>query len=266
MTDLLITLGDSWTEGVGCYLPETRESFKLTHTITHQEYLKNRDNFHINGWPTHLQRMLGYEQLVNFGLGGSSIAGVFKNFIDKYDNKDFSVYDNITMVWLLTYPARLGFYSGGEICNITPHDLSTDPVHFKKLRDAYYNFIVDEDDIFREAFFLIKIMNGWCKSRNINFIFSVMDETMSSTISKYYKYDNFFPYVLPNQQKFPHLFSEICGHPNENGYKYIAENMFVFFKEKFSHLINATPAIKYTMLYEGDIINHSRPTIYETVL
>jgi hypothetical protein len=256
MKNLLITLGDSWTEGVGCYSPKTREKFKNSTKLEQQDYIDDRERFHKNGWPIRLQHMLGYEQLINVGRGGSSISGVLKNFIDKYDKKDFSTYDNVVIIWLLTYPARFSFYSGGKIENILSHPHPHEPKETQDLRNTYFNFIKDKGDFFRETFFHVKMMNSWCSVRNINFVFSMMDQCMSININHYYEHDNFFPYILPSNTEFPHLFSEICGHPNEDGYQYIAESMFEQISNKFSHLIISTPPEKYTMVYDGDVIQH----------
>ena len=63
---LLITLGCSFTEGVGCYDPELLKQYPvINEKIKGDIYNKSIGYFHANGWPPRLQQKLNYDRLIN---------------------------------------------------------------------------------------------------------------------------------------------------------------------------------------------------------
>ena len=91
---LLITLGCSWTEGVGCYVPSvyynasTAVTFNDIEPLISKYHDKNKKNFHEFGWPNRLGKKLAFDKVINLGVGGSSNSTAVKiiyEFIEQND-------------------------------------------------------------------------------------------------------------------------------------------------------------------------------------
>jgi hypothetical protein len=72
---LLITLGCSYTEGVGCYESRFLENNNPKPGIFWPDaYEGSRARFHAEGWPAKLQKLLNYDHLINLGKGRLRIS------------------------------------------------------------------------------------------------------------------------------------------------------------------------------------------------
>ena len=75
---ILITLGCSYTEGVGCFDVDLMEKYNTTdyNSLPREQLLIQLDKFHKDGFPNKLGKLLNYDKVINMGLGGSGTSGV----------------------------------------------------------------------------------------------------------------------------------------------------------------------------------------------
>ena len=101
--NLLITLGDSWTEGVGNYEPTALLDYQKN-KISQQELYSISDKlryFYKEAWPTFLSEKLDYD-LINLGQGGDANSATAKKFICDFDENmefDSSKYEKVTVLF-----------------------------------------------------------------------------------------------------------------------------------------------------------------------
>lgn len=239
---LLITMGCSMTEGVGCYDVNTIDDKYLSMTVDDiwvdenikDLYIinqKNADRFHEFGWPNQIGKKLGYDKVINLGLGGSATSSQVKIFFEKYPTETFDDWE-VLIMFMLPEPARFSFYVGEEISHFLPHLGG-------EIEKAYLNLPQNNfEDQLCEQIFYIKIMEEVCKNRNFNFIYFNHDIFVNNTLDIAYKnktnhlklsaVDGML--VRNNKQKYK---SPICHHPNELGYEYIANQIFKCVEDEF---------------------------------
>jgi hypothetical protein len=240
--NLLITIGDSWTEGVGCYDTE----YLLKHTsgqVTAEELYKEsrkRKSFFKNSWPMILSQKLDYD-LLNMGLGGSSNSGAAKRLIytQSPQNTLYSInrieefklaYKKITIIWMLTEDMRFSFYSDK---NVTDYQSWGDnPIYNLYIEKVN---VCDEDGYF-ETIFYLEAVRHYCISQGFNFFYCSGFSNIKN-IMKYYNTENnihnYTEYTqysdMLRETKFfeaPQDVWAFCKHPNELGYKIIADNLY----------------------------------------
>lgn len=238
---LLITLGCSWTEGVGCYEPSVNYnsakelSFKDIEPLIEKYYNKNRDNFHKLGWPNRLGKKLGFDKVVNLGMGGSSNSGAVKILYEYLEKNDISNYETL-VVWLMTEPARFSFYSGGVL-----HDFHNSPEIREPMMDEYLKFIknIKLDPILEQKFYL-KTVENFCKANNLDLVTTSWSETFFDLVKLYHS--KTYLTKTPKLMIPPHTKNEqgylvnwsFCSHPNQEGYEWIANEMVEGIKENHS--------------------------------
>jgi hypothetical protein len=255
---MLITMGDSFTEGIGCYNYEAvglpSDYYK---PITFDLYSASISEFHTKGWPPLLQNILGYDILLNMGLGGSSNSGSMKIFIDKIYNLNILEEYDVTLIWMFTHPYRYSLYHNGNVLNMSPAADYSDSPRLDNLKKAYIEFFDDlEGDTSLETVFLIKTLSILCKGK-CNFL--------TGTFFHSENIENIFPH-LTNSDFFIHnhigeikpvcsdcgkfyctdhpgRVSAHCGHPNHLGYKMIAEKLADVIKKNFNEFIPAKNSI-----------------------
>lgn len=248
---LLITVGDSYTEGVGCYdytMPLNKnENGKIE--FDHQTH-----RFHELGWPNRLGKKLNYNKVINIGNGGSSQSFHLKLFFEKILTRDFTNYD-VLVVWMLTSPERFSFYSDGKISQYYPvndWDVSNE------LERGYLTCIGDiENDSILETIFYIKSMEQICQNNNFKLLITSWDLISFDKIKKIYKSDSYMEETDGPIAFFVHgdYQSKVCGHPNERGYEKYAENMFNSIKKYNSDLINQNYVENFEWEWDGDVLN-----------
>lgn len=248
---LLISMGCSWTEGVGCYDPNTiPPNVNENNFLGSREYkdifIKNSNRFHELGWPNRLGKKLGYDKVINLGTAGSSNSGQLKLFTEKYLEKDLSEYD-VLIVWYLTESARFSFYSGGYNKNFTFSDDAP-------IEKAYLNMLEDvEIDTSLEQIFYMKLMEQICENKGYNLLFT---SWLSSNINLYYQSKYFlspgFKQIIPTSDtdEYKKYKSILCAHPNEKGYQIISDKIYNEIKQNHSYLIANPP--KETIEWEWD--------------
>lgn len=261
---LLITLGCSYTEGVGCYDEEEVKKLLLSGIDPRKNYdfyVRSRDRFHKFGWPANLQKMLKYDKLINLGKGGTSNTQHLKKFIEEFSENNLSEQYDVLIIWFMTFPSRISFYRHGRLESVIPSiNIDGEPNSFKKMRDAYSSFINDENlDPALEQLFCLKTIRTICKGFNYNFLFSNADYVSNLTLKQLYNTNVNLNDGLQNiygETSFlqhisdPQYHSLLrCHHPNEKGYKIIADKMFTIIETYYPHLINSVDPINYENEY-----------------
>lgn len=262
---LLITLGCSFTEGVGCYDPDTIPTDmvdRMKHEKIEEVYITNKDRFHEYSWPSQLQKKLKYDKLINLGFGGSSTSGNLKVWFEKYYDKDFSDEYDVLVIWMLPEPTRFSFYRKSSIMNINPAmSKNIYNVYSYDLGIEYIKFLDDIDlDPIMEQIFYLKIFENHLTMKNYNFLFIPLAHTQNRYFEKLYNIKNMINLkesVLPNFSKAPELKSLICNHPNEKGYEEVAQKIFTWIEYNRPNVISNNQPDNFESLWDGyPIFNH----------
>ena len=213
---LLITLGCSWTEGIG-----TKDPIK-------------------SSWPRKLGELLGFDKVINLGKAGSSNSGQIKLFYEYLYSNSFSEYE-VLVLFYMTEPSRFSFYSEGEIKNF----MITQDWNLHPLEREYLNIVNDiEIDPTLEQVFYTRTLEQSCKTNNFDLI-------VTSWVGVYHLFFKLYGNnkinlfrnpspVLPPIDKDITYYAP-CSHPNEKGYEWIANEMVKGIKENHSKWYNPTP-------------------------
>jgi len=256
---LLITLGCSYTEGVGCWneslFTTTSTRAKILETHDENFYNSQRPYFHEFGWPNRLGKKMGYDKVINLGKAASSTSGQLKVFFDLYYNNKFEEYET-TIIWLLTDPSRFSFYSEGTIRNFQPSQFNkNEESPTKSLNGGYIEFInnLKIDPLFDQLVY-IKSMESYCKSNNFNLLLLSTQNLYEVLMKYFHKSHNYISQEPINifSVLTEKMISPICGHPTEIGYERFAVKMFELIKENHPYLINKNPSENFKWEWNGD--------------
>lgn len=237
--NLLITLGDSWTYGVGCYIPELLDQ-RGNPTIPAEEiYIKSAHRFKEYGWPNLCSKTLEYE-LINLGSGGAANSALAKMLLDNKQYKDLKkVYNRVVLVFLLSDPIRFSYYNNNILSSYTTraptikeNNLS---VHnwdsftgLESFLDWYVNN-VNVTDASKETAFYLRTVEYFCKYYEYDFYWGTAFTDVEEILPYYDNHDAclhnkqfscFRQYIFDtlNTSAFSY-----CHHPNERGYRLIGE-------------------------------------------
>jgi hypothetical protein len=262
---LLITMGCSFTEGVGCYDPEVvsyQIGEKIQYKKTEEVYFISKQRFHKYSWPSYLQKRLNYDVLINLGFGGSSTSGNVKVWFEKYYDKNLSEEFDVLLIWLLPIPSRFSFYRECSILNINPSmEKNIYNVHSYDIGREYIKFIDNIDlDPFLEQIFYLKIMEEHCQTKKYKFFYVPIDYNHNVLFEKLHNTKNLMKFtksIFPNFINNPNMKSLICEHPNELGYEYISNQLFNWIELNEPDLISKTNPNTFESTWDGyPIFNH----------
>jgi len=262
--NLLITLGDSWTRGVGCGLTTTpgirdRKSFP-----SEREYQNYVEEIHkledIYGWAPVCANLLDYD-LINIAVPSWSNPALVKTIIDDVKYAKYKTqYERVVLVYLLTDPHRFGLFTNIDLQNITVRGFgfwenSTETRVINDIQDfeltplpnprryerpkeinhiiwkTYIDYMIPVGSI-RETVFHLRCMEHFCKSCGYEFYWGTAF-TPYQELYPYYKEINnclhhnefeSFRTMIFNKHKL-NAFAP-CAHPNELGYEEIAKYIF----------------------------------------
>lgn len=263
---LLITLGCSYTEGVGCYEPSLLDVNGKPIKDAGQVYQMSLDRFHNFGWPVLLQKKLRYDCLWNLGHGGASNSENVKRWFEIFSEERISDEYEVLVVWMLTFSGRISFYRGGQIDSILPADAGNMDEK-SVLYESYVNFLQTinrnvEKDMVLETYFYVNIIKTICELLNYNFLYiagdtegKYLDNLLKSSNSLNFAYTALYPKYDSILQMNPSDYEKntaFCKHPNEKGYELIAERFFNIISYEHKHLINENIPATYEMRYLGD--------------
>jgi len=229
---LLITMGCSFTEGVGCWdmeiTPETlRANDRNYHFYSNSE--QNKKRFHEFGWPNRVGKKLGFDKVVNIGREGDGISAQLKRFTERIlDNNQYKDYE-ITIVFLLPEPARFSFYFDNKIKSFGPYNS-----HMGIVREYLFNLKNSEGDPFLEQLFYLKLFREMCKSREYDYyLFNLYTDEFNEWIINHFNDERYSTRCIDfAHYDTDHLMNLICGHFNEDGYELVSENMCEFMLSK----------------------------------
>lgn len=262
---LLITLGCSLTEGVGCYDPITIPE-DMTNIYVHKNatevYNTNRERFHEFSWSSLLRSKLKYDSLINLGLGASSTSGNLKVWFEKYFDKNLSDEFDVLVIWLLPEPNRISFYRDSTLKNIIPYSrlYSFNKLEYNLGRE-YIKFLKDTElDALMEQVFYLKIFGEHCKFKNYKFLFTSQYSFRNRFFETLYKTESMMTFegsVLPDYKTNHHMKSLVCDHPNERGYQYICNQIFNWIETNKPEYISQDEPKEVTTIWDGfPLSNH----------
>lgn len=232
--NLLITLGDSWTTGVGC---------------------GNKKDTENCGWAPIVQKKLKFSKLLNLAFDGASNSSTVKSFVDNILHLDAAKsFQSVTVIFLLTGFERFSFYSKGQISSFTLGGMHyTNYSHYESFLEWYVENI-HEGDSERETIFYLDIVNIICKLHNYKFFWGTAFSNVKDLVNNlqysrsynhvkldisncihYGEFNSFRDYLVSSSNTSPYnivgefeygkdheLFAK-CGHPNQAGYEMIAD-------------------------------------------
>lgn len=217
--NLLISMGDSWTYGVGCYADSALEQLARKEIKIDELYPLSLDSFAEGCWPKQLTNKLGWD-LINLSTGGSSNSGQAKILFDSIPDDLYKKYDNVFVIWLLSDPYRLSFYANNQVESYSNNT--------KIYKMAIKTSKRTDKDAELETNFYVKCVEKFCKSNAYKFLFgngwrdAYILESLNnhkSNMHKSLKYKSFKNYVPKNMYSF-------CGHPNIHGYTFIMDEIY----------------------------------------
>ena len=241
--NLLITLGDSWTRGIGAYDQESLDRF-ATHRDLVQLHRDANDSMKANCWPSQLARIIDYD-VINMGVGGSSNSSHAKWLINSNIAEIKQArenYKNVIVIWLLSEPYRTSIYSSHArshhgILNIHTRaiidgkeDAGND---VKQFAESYFCLTTDET-VVQDTDFYVKTVENYCQAQNFKFLvgnaFSRYKIKSKHNLHLHMSYDNFNQYLQAMQAvgfDGKLLWSPVCNHPATTGYRLIAEQLHI---------------------------------------
>lgn len=240
---ILVTIGDSWTEGVGCYggeVPKLSSNFRNNFTENLRETIelekKYKTNFHKEGWPNRVGKKLGFDKVYNLGWGGASNSSCIKTFYNFLDEYDLTKHD-VLVFWFMTEPLRFSFYNDGILHDYIPNtelDTNFTIEYLKEIKD------IDKDPLLEQIFY-IKVLEKTCQLNGFDLILSSWSRTLPKLMMMYpsskYLFSTPFPlrppYIKIGNGDFLKYHS-FCKHPNELGYEWIANKIVDGIKENHS--------------------------------
>ena len=214
--NLLISMGDSWTAGVGCYDDAALDQLSRKEIKMDRLYPLSLDSFAKNCWPKQLTDKLGWD-LINLSSGGESNSGQAKLLFDSIPDDLCKKYNNVFVIWLLSDPHRPSFYVDGEI-----QSYNTDTPMYKLVQKTLKP---SSNDAQLETNFYIKCVEKFCKSNNYHFLFGNAfgeSHTLNNHKSNMHanlKYSTFKEFVPKNEYAF-------CQHPTMHGYTAIMNEIY----------------------------------------
>jgi hypothetical protein len=245
---VLITLGDSWTEGVGCYGIEETNLFvdenKRISLSRRQEFVdRYLDNFHKEGWPNRVGKKLGFDKVINLGWGASSNSSDVKSFYNFVRHNDFSD-SEVLVIWMMTDPVRFSFYIDSELKDYMYYSGFS-----SELSKEYINELKDFDkDPILEQIYYIESLKTLCDLNGLDLVLTSWSKTFH-LLTRLYQSKNYLfgtgfflkpPYDKSDDGK-TYKYHSFCLHPNELGYEWVADKIVDGIKENHSKWYNDTP-------------------------
>ena len=241
---ILVTIGDSYTEGVGCYnlhetswFLDTNKRMPTNRLIEFEQ--KYSHVFHEQGWPNRVGKKLGFDKVYNIGKGGRSNSSCVKSFYNFTEKNNLSNSD-VLVIWMMTDPARISFYINGKLKDYSYYKGFDSP-----LGNAYVKELVDiETDPILEQIFYIKTLKNLCELNNFDLIITSWNNTYPKLFELYPDTTHLFnvplclrpPVLISDNERYTYY--SFCSHPNELGYDWIANKIVSGIKDNHSKWYN----------------------------
>lgn len=258
---LLITLGCSFTEGVGCYEPSLLDNNGKPIRDEQYVYSASLNRFHTLGWPARLQQKLQYDCLWNLGRGAASNSENVKRWFELFSDVNFSNQYDVLVLWMITFSGRISFYRNGRINSLLPN-LTQGSIEAQALIDSYVGFIGNDfdKDLSLEMYFYANVLKNICLLSNYKFLYinvdnvagKSLDSLLNSPFSLNSTYKKLYPEYNSVTDRNSNEYTAYCGHPNEKGYELIADRLYNMIAHEHSYLINDVVPSNYEMKYLGE--------------
>lgn len=230
----LITLGCSFSSGEGCYDMDLYNSYKVSNfdELPESYYQKNKEYCLKNSIGRHIQNEFGFRDYYNYAHAGSSnLSQVFKFFNTLPPDGDN------TVIWQITMFDRKPM----------PHSYMLDDSYLKQNKwvNEYYREVltklntngrsIEENEIMEVSLY-INILKEFCRAKNWNFYIwfwnNGNDKKMIQDFPNFR--DIVIPFGVPSLNTLK-SYVKITGdnHPNEEGYKKVANNLIKSIRENF---------------------------------
>lgn len=230
----LVTLGCSFSEGVGCY---DIELFKQYGDIHHEEFVEiNTPNFLEGSIGRYIQKTCGFKKYYNYAHGASSNKTQFLKFFNNLPTDD-----DVTVIWQITFYTRKGGIFNNRLKDWTIATDSWVKEYYNQIIQMYdddsfggittrpYGTFtgIDKDDRIEVAIY-ISILNEFCKSKGWKFLCWFWESNEFEIVKEIYpKIEECIVPFNRSQMNDKHTSAHITGdgHPNEEGYKLIASDL-----------------------------------------
>jgi len=255
----LITFGDSWTEGVGGNLIEE----DLTSDFS--EKTKIRQKY---CWPNYLSKLLDVEY-TNFGVGGSNNKIIFESVCNSLENNLIDLNDFVIIMWSSSLRDPVPFFpkedewhfwnkryiskkylydrifKNNKKENLLYNKLKNEYKEWfiSNLYNDYYYDIINQNYILYLQFMFDKmgIRYLFCDAFDSMVSFNILKEIDKTNFINQKNYWNFKTKTLRDfleeskkssiWQDFKMIKKNEVKHPNMNGYKLIAEELYNWIQE-----------------------------------
>jgi len=215
---LLITLGCSWTSGIG-----------------------TSDPYH-HMWPKHLGIKLGFDKLINIGKAGASNSGVVKIFNEMLDNFPINEYETL-VIFYMTEPFRFSFFIDNDVYEYRANlSKRKDPIYNNALSRAYLDELKSIDDCLLEQKFYVNMVESMCKVHNMDLILTSWNHSYPD-FYRIHKNKKIHLFNIPKILVPPvdsDMYSE-CFHPNDKGQVWITNQIIKGIKQNHSKWYSETP-------------------------
>lgn len=233
----LITLGDSWTEGIGCYghadteFMDSMESLAKntknlwSASVEWQKFMQSKETqqrMSQYSWPSLLSRHYN-SRLINLAHAGDSNSGQVKLL---YELDPADMQEPVQVIFVTTSPDRFSFYHKSGIWNYQPARTASplasniDPTQAGAHAELakWFALSQDFDGMQREAQFYIEAAYMRCKALGWRFAWipAFSNELDYSGSNRLHESQVIKDWLTEDADK------AVCGHPSEQGYKKIA--------------------------------------------
>lgn len=238
MKTLLITLGDSWTYGVGASEPTIFDMYDKNTTDKDEYWLAEDKLIETRSWPYLLSKEKNWD-LMNLGKPALSNNGshmIFLEFIN--DNREFiESYNSVKVIFMTSNPDRFTLvdkHTNDYLRLIYRNDKAVyDMIHWLRLsvydnieyirKSAFY-----DDDMVSKSVMYLSGIDAMCKNMGFDFYWATaFTKTSVYERSRYSDSLDFNKLINVDYDSILSILDikdiSTCAHPNENGYKLITE-------------------------------------------
>lgn len=234
MKKLLITLGDSFTKGVGSYSEESLNRYNNKQISDTELRIINQKRFEEYSWPVQLSKKINYD-VINLAESGMANSSMARALIQEKYTRLKDVYEEVLVISLLVSPSRFGHFSNGLPVGMVnnPKDI----MQQKFFEGLFHHMKTPEIDLMMETAFSLRCIELFCKHYNYEFLYGSLWGLSINELNKFYKSDNSLHIYLDDEMllhnsSFLKEYFAFCGHLNERGYEKLADIIFKIIKEK----------------------------------
>ena len=218
MKNIVISIGCSFTEGVGCYNKVALKEFQKGNVSDAELLMKSYPNMLAGCIGTLIAKEMGYLYHYNYGRGGKSIKQQLDMFYKDCNKFDFFK-ENVFIYLGVTYPNRSSTFINGITKVIHESDIRSGEFYKEQKSELLNLDIISNQAVYINSLLNISIL------QNIPTIVDFMDYSKHN--------ESIYRKVLLNENDYSNIkyvFKDrnmyldktdyaYCGHPNQYGYK-----------------------------------------------